>query len=329
MSRKGRPEGESGPERVSAEGSTGSAKGRPVSATRELVTVRDWIRHAVSHFGAAGLAFGHGSADAFDEACHLVLHTLHLPQDRLEPYLDARLLPDERARLAQVLARRVDERIPAAYLTHEAWLGEYRFYVDPRVIVPRSFIAQLIPDALQPFVGDPERVTGVLDLCTGSGCLAILLAHAYPNAEVDAADISPDALAVAQRNVGDYELDGRINLVQSDLFGNVPGKRYDLIVCNPPYVTTAAMDRLPAEYRHEPRLALAGGDDGMDAVRLILAEAPRFLAPGGVLVVEIGHNRRFAEAAFPRLPFVWLSTQEAADAVFLIHRHDLAADAAR
>jgi ribosomal protein L3 glutamine methyltransferase len=300
-----------------------------VSAIHELVTVRDWIRHAVSQFGAAGLAFGHGSADAFDEACHLVLHTLHLPRDRLEPFLDARLLPDERTQLAQVLARRVDERIPAAYLTHEAWLGEFRFYVDPRVIVPRSFIAGLIPDALQPFVGDPERVAAVLDLCTGSGCLAILLAHAYPHAEVDAADISPDALAVAQRNVSDYELDGRINLVRSDLFGNLPEKHYDLVVCNPPYVTTAAMDRLPPEYRHEPPLSLAGGDDGMDAVRVILAQAPRCLAPNGVLVVEIGHNRPFAEAAFPRLTFVWLATQGAEDAVFLIHRHDLITDAAR
>jgi ribosomal protein L3 glutamine methyltransferase len=298
-----------------------------MSTIHELVSVRDWIRHAVSRFGAARLAFGHGSTNAFDEACYLVLHTLHLPQDRLEPFLDARLLPDERARLAQVLARRVDERIPAAYLTHEAWLGEFRFYVDPRVIVPRSFIAELIPDALQPFVGDSERVAAALDLCTGSGCLAILLAHAYPNAEVDAADISADALAVAQRNVSDYELDGRINLVRSDLFGNLPERRYDLIVCNPPYVTTAAMESLPPEYRHEPPLSLAGGDDGMDAVRVILADAPRFLAPNGVLVVEIGHNRPCAEAAFPHLPFVWLATQGAEDAVFLIHRPDLIADA--
>jgi ribosomal protein L3 glutamine methyltransferase len=172
-------------------------------------------------------------------------------------------------------------------------------------------------------------VAAVLDLCTGSGCLAILLAHAYPNAEVDAADISADALAVAQRNVSDYELDGRINLVRSDLFSNLPEKRYDLIVCNPPYVTTAAMECLPPEYRHEPSLSLAGGDDGMDAVRSILADAPRCLAPNGTLVVEVGHNRSFAEAAFPRLPFVWLSTPGAEDAVFLIHRHDLTSDATR
>ena len=291
----------------------------------ELVTLRDWVRHAVSRFGAAGLAFGHGSANAFDEACYLLLHTLSLPQDRLETFLDARLLPDERAKLAGVLSRRIDERIPAAYLTHEAWLGEFRFYVDPRVIVPRSFIAALIPDRLHPFVGDPERVASALDLCTGSGCLAILLAHAYPNAEVDAADLSADALAVAQRNVSDYELAGRINLVRSDLFGNLPDKRYDLIVCNPPYVTAASMGALPPEYRHEPALALAGGDDGMDAVRVILAEAPRFMAPEGILVVEIGHNRSLAEAAFPRLPFVWLATEHAEDAVFLLRRDDLAA----
>jgi ribosomal protein L3 glutamine methyltransferase len=300
-----------------------------MSLVHELATLRDWIRHAVSRFGAAGLAFGHGSATAFDEACYLVLHTLHLPPDRLDAFLDARLLPDERTRLAQVIARRVDERIPAAYLTHEAWLGDFRFYVDPRVIVPRSFIAELLPDALHPFVGDADGVAAALDLCTGSGCLAVLLAHAYPNAEIDAADISADALAVAQRNVRDYGLDGRINLVRSDLFGNLPEKHYDLIVCNPPYVTTAAMDSLPPEYRHEPPLALAGGDDGMDAVRVILAEAPRFLAPKGAIVVEIGHNRALAEAAFPRLPFVWLSTQSAEDAVFLLTREDLAAAPAR
>ena len=300
-----------------------------MTLVHELATLRDWIRHAVSRFGAAGLAFGHGSTTAFDEACYLVLHTLHLPPDRLDAFLDARLLPDERTRLAQVIARRVDERIPAAYLTHEAWLGDFRFYVDPRVIVPRSFIAELLPDALHPFVGDADGVAAALDLCTGSGCLAVLLAHAYPNAEIDAADISADALAVAQRNVRDYGLDGRINLVRSDLFGNLPEKRYDLIVCNPPYVTTAAMDSLPPEYRHEPPLALAGGDDGMDAVRVILAEAPRFLAPNGAIVVEIGHNRALAEAAFPRLPFVWLSTQGAEDAVFLLTREDLAAAPAR
>jgi ribosomal protein L3 glutamine methyltransferase len=300
-----------------------------MSLVHELATLRDWIRHAVSRFGAAGLAFGHGSATAFDEACYLVLHTLHLPPDRLDAFLDARLLPDERTRLAQVIARRVDERIPAAYLTHEAWLGDFRFYVDPRVIVPRSFIAELLPDALHPFVGDADGVAAALDLCTGSGCLAVLLAHAYPNAEIDAADISADALAVAQRNVRDYGLDGRINLVRSDLFGNLPEKHYDLIVCNPPYVTTAAMDSLPPEYRHEPPLALAGGDDGMDAVRVILAEAPRFLAPKGAIVVEIGHNRALAEAEFPRLPFVWLSTQSAEDAVFLLTREDLAAAPAR
>jgi len=294
-----------------------------MSGVHELVTVRDWIRHAVSRFGAAGLAFGHGSANAYDEACYLVLHSLHLPQDRLEAFLDARLLPDERTKLAQVLARRVDERVPAAYLTHEAWLGDFRFYVDPRVIVPRSFIAEAIPDGLHPFVGDPERVTAALDLCTGSGCLAILLAHAYPNAEIDAADISSEALAVAQRNVSDYELAGRINLIRSDLFGNLPGKCYDLIVCNPPYVTTAAMEGLPPEYRHEPALALAGGDDGMDAVRVLVAEARRYLAPDGVLVVEVGHNRALAEAAFPRLPFIWLPTRSAEDGIFLLHRDDL------
>ena len=199
-------------------------------------------------------------------------------------------------------------RIPAAYLTHEAWLGDFRFYVDERVLIPRSYIAELIPDGLAPFVGEPERIASALDMCTGCGCLAILLAHAYPGADVDAVDISSGALTVAQRNVSDYGLADRINLIRSDLFSNLSEKTYDLIISNPPYVTAVAMEELPPEYRHEPAIALAGGEDGLDAVRTIVREAPRFLNPGGVLVVEIGHNRAAAELAFPRLPFVWLDT---------------------
>lgn len=291
----------------------------------ELATLRDWLRWAVSRFNEAGLAFGHGTTNAYDEAAYLLLHALHLPLDRLEPFLDAHLAQSERGMLAQLFTRRIEDRVPAAYLTHEAWLGEFRFYVDERVVVPRSYLAELLPDALAPFVGDAAKVASALDLCTGSGCLAILLAHAYPNADVDAADISPEALAVAQRNVSDYGLADRINLVRSDLFSNLPEKSYDLVISNPPYVTTMAMESLPAEYRHEPPLALAAGDDGMDAVRTILRDAARFLSPDGVLVVEVGHNRDAAETAFPRLPFTWLATQDADDGVFLLRREELVA----
>jgi len=291
----------------------------------ELETLRDWLRWAVSRFGAAHLAFGHGTATAYDEAAYLLLHALHLPLDRLEPFLDARLTHAEKADLANLFTRRIDERVPAAYLTHEAWLGEFRFYVDEHVIIPRSFIAELLPDGLAPWVGDASKVQSVLDLCTGSGCLAILLAHAYPEADVDAVDISAEALAVAQHNVSDYGLAGRVNLIRSDLFANLSEKSYEVIISNPPYVTATGMEDLPAEYRHEPQIALYGGDDGLDAVRTILRDAPRYLNPGGTLVVEIGHNRAAAEAAFPRLPFTWLTTPSSEDCVFALRREDIVA----
>ncbi len=294
-----------------------------MNAPPELETLRDWLRFAVSRFTQSRLAFGHGFASAWDEAAYLLLNTLHLPIDVLEPFLDARLTAAERADLAALMTRRIDERVPAAYLTHEAWLGDFRFYVDERVIIPRSFIAELLPDALAPYVQAPQAVDSVLDLCTGSGCLAVLLAHAFPSADIDAADISSDALAVAQRNVSEYGLADRINLIRSDLFDNLPAKSYDLIVSNPPYVTAVAMEALPREYRHEPALALAGGDDGLDAVRTILTTAPRFLNPGGLLVVEIGHNRSAAETSFPRMPFVWLETASSTDSVFLLTREEL------
>ena len=290
---------------------------------QELATLRDWLRFTVSRMGEMKLAFGHGSNEAYDEAAYLLLHALHLPLDRLEPFLDARLTQEERQKLGELFARRIDDRMPAAYLTHEAWLGDFRFYVDERVIIPRSYIAELIPDALEPFVGPSANVKSALDMCTGSGCLAILMAHAYKEADIDAVDISSDALAVAQRNVSDYGLAARINLIRSDLFANLPEKNYDLVICNPPYVDAMAMETLPAEYRYEPELALAGGDDGLDAVRVLLKEAPRFLDHGGWLVVEIGHNREAAETAFPRLPMTWLPTTDEEDGVFLVKREDL------
>lgn len=295
------------------------------AATHDLVTLRDWLRYAVTRFGEAKLAFGHGTTNAYDEAAYLLLYALHLPLDRLEPFFDAKLTQVERTQIAQLLERRIDQRVPAAYLTHEAWLGDFRFYVDERVIIPRSFIAELLPDGLAPYVGNPESVKATLDLCTGSGCLAILLAHAYPEADIDAVDISSDALAVAQRNVSDYGLADRINLIRSDLFSNLPEKSYALIISNPPYVTAVAMEDLPPEYRREPAVALAGGDDGLDAVHTILKQAPRFLDPGGTLVVEVGHGRAAVELAYPRLPFVWLETAAASDGVFLLKREDLVA----
>jgi ribosomal protein L3 glutamine methyltransferase len=292
-------------------------------ARNELFTLRDVLRFAVSRFNEGGLFFGHGSDNAWDEAIHLLLHTLHLPPERLEAFLDARLTSGERAAALAIVERRVKERLPAAYLTGEAWLGEHRFYIDQRVIVPRSFIAELLDEQLAPWIDDPWAVADVLDLCTGSGCLAILAALAFPDATVDAVDLSPDALAVAARNVADYELADRVRLVHSDLFAELDKRRYDLIISNPPYVDAAAMRALPDEYRREPEMALAAGDDGLDVVRIILRCARARLNPGGILVVEVGHQREVLEAAFPTLPFTWLDTRAGDDYVFLLRREEL------
>lgn len=281
-------------------------------------TLRDVLRHAVTRFNAEQLYFGHGSDNAFDEAAYLLLHTLKLPLDRLEPFLDARLTEQEITALLALIERRAKDRVPVAYLTKEALLGEYRFYVDERVIVPRSFLAELIPEQFQPWATDPDQVTNVLELCTGSGCLAIMLADAFPNAKIDAVDLSADALAVADKNVTDYQLTDRITLHHSDLYNALPPKRYDLIISNPPYVNSASMANLPSEYQAEPAMALAGGDDGMDIVRRIVAGAKERLTPRGVLVVEIGNEFAYAEAAFADLELTWLSTSAGDEAVFLV-----------
>ena len=293
------------------------------SPLENLITVRDWLRYAVSRFNAAGLFFGHGSSNAYDEAVYLILHTLHLPLDRLEPFLDASLLPEEGEKIADMLDRRVNERLPAPYLTHEAWLQGYRFYVDERVIVPRSFLASMLLEQMQPWLPEPEAVTVALDLCTGSGCLAVLLAEAFPDAEIDAVDLSPDALEVARRNVADYGLEDQITLYQGDMFAPLEGLTYDLIVANPPYVNAASVAALPAEYRHEPALALGSGADGLDATRIILRDAARHLNPGGLLAVEIGHNRDALEAAFPDLALIWPEIEGGTDTVFLVSREQL------
>lgn len=293
------------------------------AARSELVTVRDFIRYAVSRFNAAGLFFGHGNDNAWDEAVYLTLHTLSLPLDRLEPFLDARLLPSERDALLDIYRRRCEERLPAAYLTNEAWLGEHRFYIDERVIVPRSFIAELLQEQLTPWVEDPWSIESALDLCTGSGCLAILTALAFPEARVDAVDLSPDAIAVAQRNVADYDLLDRIELIRSDAFTQLAGKRYDLIISNPPYVNAESVAALPPEYLHEPEMALGSGDDGLDFTRIILRQAKKHLSENGLLVVEIGHNREALEAAYPTLPFTWLDTAAGDEYVFMLQAADL------
>ncbi len=290
--------------------------------THCLRTVRDLLRYATSRFNEAGLSFGHGSDNAFDEAAYLILHSLHLPIDRLEPFLDAALTEAEIYAVHDLINTRIQSRLPASYLTNEAWLGDFRFYVDQRVIIPRSHIAELLREQLHPWVDDPDAVRHCLDLCTGSGCLAILLAHAFGHAHVDATDISADAIEVAKRNVKDYHLQDRVQLHQCNVFGNLAG-RYDVIVANPPYVDADSMALLTPEFLAEPSIALAAGADGLDVIRRIIDEAASYLAPDGVLVVEVGRDRPALEKAYPDLPFVWLETRAGEDFVFLLTAGDL------
>ena len=291
-------------------------------AAARLKTVRDWLELTVGRFNEAALYFGHGSANAHDEAAYLILHTLKLPLDELDSVLDRQLTPAEIVSIEDIVRRRVEERVPAAYLTREAWLGEFRFYIDERAIVPRSYIAELLRDELVPWVSDDQPVDTALDLCTGSGCLAILIALAFPDAEVDATELSADALAVAACNVSDYGLQDRVHLTHGDLFAGMTG-RYDLIVSNPPYVNRESMENLPQEYRAEPQMALAGGEDGLDIVRRLLAQAGAHLNERGVLIVEIGHNRDVLEQAFPKLPFTWIETSGGDGFVFLLTAAEL------
>jgi ribosomal protein L3 glutamine methyltransferase len=292
-------------------------------AAGELATVRDLLRFAVTRFGANGLAFGHGFPDARSEAANLIGWALDLPHADLDQYLDARLTREERAAIAEILRGRAEQRIPSPYLTREAWLGDYRFHVDERVLIPRSFIADLLSEGLAPWIADRESVGSALDVCTGSGCLAILLAEAFSRARVVASDVSEDALAVARMNVADYALGERVELVRSDLLAGLADRRFDLIVSNPPYVDAASMAALPPEYGHEPPLALAGGPDGLDLVRKLLRQAAAHLTPEGLLVVEIGHNRAVLEAAYPSVPFTWLETHAGDEFVFLLRRDEL------
>ena len=291
------------------------------------MTVRSLLAYGIERFESSGISYGHGTTNALDEAAWLILHALGLPPAQLDAHLDRPLTASQSRTAKALLDKRVRTRKPAAYLIHEAWLGPYRFYVDERVIVPRSYIAELLRGdrPLVPLLGTSGlSPVSILDLCTGSGCLAILAALKYPQARVDAADLSAAALEVAKRNVSDYKLARRVRLVKSDLFAALAGRTYDLIVSNPPYVTAASMKKLPDEYRKEPAMALASGKDGLDHTRAILAQAREHLNPGGRLVVEIGRNRKALEKAFPKVAFEWPKTSAGRGFVFVLGRAALA-----
>jgi len=286
-------------------------------------TTRQLIAAAAQRFRSAKLAYGHGTLNADDEAAWLTVHALGCAFEELAARIDQPVPPAAHKKALRLFERRISERIPAAYLTREAWLGEHRFYVDERVIVPRSFIAELLRDRLQPWLSPRRPPQTILDLCTGSGCLAIVAAHTYSKAQVDAVDLSAAALMVAKRNVREHDLDNRVHLLRSDLFNALEGRRYDLILTNPPYVGVSAMRALPAEFRHEPLMALEGGRDGLDLVRRILDQAPAHLTPGGWLVMEVGHYRPRVERAFPHLPFIWAETSGGDDCVLILQREAL------
>jgi len=294
-----------------------------IDVQANLRTIRDVLRYAVTRMNEAGVFFGHGQLDAVDEALFLVLRSLHLPIERADLFVDAFLTHAEINSLIQAIDQRVRKRTPAAYILREAWLQGYRFYVDERAIIPRSFLAELLKDGLPPWVQQPEAVADVLDMCTGSGCLAIMAADVFEKAHVDAVDISPDALAVAKRNIADYQLVKRVTAVQSDLYGDLPSKRYDVILCNPPYVTDESMAALPREYQQEPRLALAGGADGMAIVRRLVRGARGYLKRGGLLFVEVGGGRAAAEQALKDVPLTWLTTSDGDDTVFMARQEEL------
>ena len=281
---------------------------RAPAPTPPLNTPRQLITAAAKRFRSARLAYGHGTLNADDEAAWLMVHALGCPFEDLAALIDQPVPAKIAQRALRLFERRITERIPAAYLTHEAWLGEYRFYVDERVIVPRSYIAELLQTRLQPWLRPRQSPQAILDLCAGSACLAIVAAHTFPSAQVDGADISSAALTVARRNVREHQLTQRLRLIRSDLFSGLAGLRYDLILSNPPYVREPVMRTLPAEYRREPALALHGGADGLDLVRRILTAAAAHLTPQGWLVLEVGHNRTRVERAFPELPCIWAKT---------------------
>ncbi len=293
-----------------------------------LVTIRDFIRYAVSRFEEAGLFYGHGTFNSFEEAIFIVMGTLNLPLGDLDPWWEARLTPIEQKKVLANIHARIKTRKPAAYILKKTWLQDMEFYVDERVIVPRSFIAELMVEGLSgvedfPLIEDPMSVKSVLDLCTGSGCLAILASRVFPNASVDAVDLSPGAVAVAKRNVADYGLEERVTVYKGDLFQPLKGKKYDLIITNPPYVDAEDMKDLPPEYAQEPRMALAAGKDGLDIVRQIMREAPKYLNDGGGLICEIGEGKENVEATYPDVPFLWLDTENSTGEAFFLSQEQL------
>ena len=294
----------------------------------EIITIRDWIRLAVSRFEASDVFYGHGTDNAYDEAVWLIMSALHLPMDTLDNFLDARLTTTERTKLASFIEQRITKHTPTAYLVKEAWLQGLKFYVDERVLIPRSFIAELLNTDLSPWIEFPEMVESAADICTGSGCLGVLLASVFPNAAIDVIDISQDAIDVANINIANYGLADQITAIKSDMFNalrdeNNACKKYDIIISNPPYVDAPSMAALPAEYQNEPQLALGSGIAGLDHTHTILREAANYLSDDGILIVEIGHNREALEAAYPNIVFTWLEVSSGNEFVFLLTKSQL------
>ncbi len=289
----------------------------------ELYTIGDFIRWGATQFNQANLFFGHGTENAIDEAVVLVCHALHLPPEIPDILWHSKLTTIEKQTVLDLFNQRIEQRIPTPYLTGEAWFAHLPFFVDKRVLIPRSPIAELIEQKFQPWVEEPNEIKHVLDLCTGSGCIAIASALiAFPNAEIDAVDISPQALEVAKKNIKRYDLEQRVHSICSDLFSNLSGKRYDLIICNPPYVDSHALETMPNEYHHEPRLGLEAGDDGLLFVKQILETAPDYLTADGKLIVEVGASQSQLIEQYPNLPFRWIEFQRGGFGVFLLTREE-------
>ena len=285
----------------------------------ELHTLRDVVRWATTQFNAAELFYGHGNDDAFNDALQLILHSLNLPVTEFpELFADARLTHAEKQVIADLLYRRIHDRVPVPYLTHEAWFADLPFYVDERVLIPRSPFAELIHDQFLPWVVDPDEITHVLDLCTGSGCIAIACAEAFSDAQVDAIDISSDALDVANINIDKHHLNDRVHAIQSDLWSALDNQHYDLIVSNPPYVGADEMATLPSEYRHEPQSALEAHDNGLALVEQILSQAAKFLTPDGLLFVEVGNSDYAVMEKWPDIEFLWLDFEHGGHGIFML-----------
>ena len=289
----------------------------------ELSSIRDWLRYAVSQFEDSDVFFGHGTSNAYDEAIWLIFGFLHLPHDTIDNFLDADLTGKEKKDLLFLIEKRIKDKIPTAYLLNEAWLRDYKFYVDERVIVPRSLIAESLSENLYPWIDDPEKIFSALDLCTGSGCLGIMMAHSFQNAMIDLVDLSEKALQVAEININHYGLNDRTELIQSDLFNALKGKKYDLIISNPPYVNQTSVDSFPMEFLKEPSMALGSGEDGLDHTVRIIKEAKSYLNDDGILIVEIGHNKEVLLDKFPKLQFQWLDVSLGNDFVFMLQKSQL------